>query len=271
LVTFCSYYDGCGVCEGNGQSCCTCDDSDHCTVDTCSITDKSKCKFTAMNCDDLNSCTNDYCTAGICHNDIIPCSSSNVCFNCSAGACTPLPNPCNDNDPCTLDQCDNTNGCSNPPNTCDDGDDCTTDTCVAGVGCQHAPINCDTGLFCQDHVCVHGVGCTNFTKTCVVSDADCYVGVCSESARSCAKQKRSKANPVTCNKKAKAAVITGGIIAGIVIGAVIFLVLASVAGKKSFDFYMNSRSADDPIKTNPLYEENKNQGVNPFHVDKTVS
>ncbi len=44
LVTYCSYYDWCGVCEGNGMSCCSqqlidqyCNDNDACTTDTCGV------------------------------------------------------------------------------------------------------------------------------------------------------------------------------------------------------------------------------------------
>jgi len=272
LSVFCSYYDGCGVCEGTGQSCCTCNDNDPCTVDTCAVTNAAQCIFTPIDCDDNNACTTDSCTDAVCSNVPIVCTTgSNACYTCTDGQCAPVANSCDDNNPCTVDSCDPVKGCSNVQN-CDDGNDCTVDTCQTGVGCQHAPINCDTGLFCQDHVCVQGVGCTNFSKTCITNNPDCLVGVCNEATKSCSTIDRPNRNKFTCSLSSaqKGAVIGAGAIVGIAIGALVFLLILGIGSKKGYDYYLNSRSPDDPIKSNPLYEESPNQGVNPFHQDKRV-
>jgi len=271
LSLFCSYYDGCGVCEGTGQSCCTCNDNDPCTTDTCAVTNSAQCIFTPLDCDDNNACTTDSCSGGKCSNVPISCTTGgNACYTCSAGQCTPIATPCSDSDPCTIESCSVSAGCTSTPNLCDDQNDCTVDSCVAGVGCQHAPVNCDTGLFCQDHVCVNGVGCTNFSKTCIINNPDCFIGVCDEATKSCSKQDRPNRNHFTCDLDSaqKGAVIGAGAIAGIAIGAVVFLLIIGIGSKKGYDYYMNSRSPDDPVKSNPLYEENKNQGTNPFHVER---
>jgi hypothetical protein len=37
LLIQCPWYDWCGVCQGNGQTCCTCNDNNPCTTDTCDV------------------------------------------------------------------------------------------------------------------------------------------------------------------------------------------------------------------------------------------
>ena len=70
------------------------------------------------------------------------CSDNQACTvgdHCVAGSCQPTGQvDCSDNDPCTLDQCDEGTGCFNTfseGETCDDGDPCTqVDICLADPG-----------------------------------------------------------------------------------------------------------------------------------------
>lgn len=96
-------------------------------------------------CDDGNPCTGGMCTAeGTCK--YVPlvggaCDDGNACTDedqCNTdGACMGSTVYCNDDNPCTLDQCDPENGCASsmlPEGTlCEDGDLCTSgETCQAG-------------------------------------------------------------------------------------------------------------------------------------------
>ncbi len=76
--------------------------------------------------------------------DGAPCSDGNACTtldHCSAGQCQGgAALACDDQNPCTADQCNPVKGCINLPTAatagCDDGDPCTSgDTCMAGQ-CQ---------------------------------------------------------------------------------------------------------------------------------------
>lgn len=135
-----------------------CDDGDACTVDdTCSS--GSCAPGSPRNCDDNNPCTVDTCdslvgclhtpTAGSC-DDGDSCTLIDVC-NDQTGECigTELM-VCEDNDDCTDNICDATQGCLYLNNTasCEDGDPTTTgDTCSAGIceagfiGCPSQPVS----------------------------------------------------------------------------------------------------------------------------------
>ena len=67
--------------------------------------------------------------------------------------------PCDDDDPCTIeDACDLQGVCAGAPRVCDDGDPCTTDTCVEGA-CHFAPNTapCDDGNVCTiNDACAEG-------------------------------------------------------------------------------------------------------------------
>ncbi len=174
-----------------------CDDANACTVgDTCQ---GGTCKGTfSIDCNDDNLCTSDFCdpTKGCTYVlNNAPCDDGNICTltdQCSGGECVSTGTMnCNDNNPCTADQCLPDSGCSFAPNQaecddgnictqgdvcangactfsafnpCDDDNVCTVDSCHPLLGCQHVPVSgscddndaCTTQDLCADGLCVGG-------------------------------------------------------------------------------------------------------------------
>ncbi|MBM4345958.1 MAG: hypothetical protein FJ100_21500 [Deltaproteobacteria bacterium] len=192
-----------------------CNDGNACTTDTC---DKAKgaCSFTpnADPCDlDGSSCTGDKCSFG----------------KCVAG---PVIKVCNDNDPCTSNNCDKSGNCVYPPapdgeycgigmackagvcakstscaqnSNCNDNNPCTSDTCAKGQ-CVFAPVpdgeqgGCAVGQMCVAGKCSFGCSANaecNDNDSCTVDE--CKNGLCSNVANSACDDK----NPCTkdtCDK-----------------------------------------------------------------------
>jgi MYXO-CTERM domain-containing protein len=109
-----------------------------------------------LNCEDGNPCTSDApdCTTNPPSCPHTPtdgsCGTGNLCLvgqTCQNGTCGggTMQN-CNDDNPCTADECDPTKGCTHTPgnngNDCNDGNPCTTDdVCMAG-DCVGEPVEC---------------------------------------------------------------------------------------------------------------------------------
>jgi cysteine-rich repeat protein len=118
---------------------------------------------------------------------------------------------CDDEDPCTDDTCDGTDGCVHTPNTapCEDGnactegdscidgtcesgspvscfDDnpCTLDTCNLSIGCVNVPnVNCDDGIACTVDTCTPEAGCIHTPDNGSCSSGEqCVTDVCDISA-----------------------------------------------------------------------------------------
>ena len=120
------------VCNGVDDDCSgeadegTCDDGDECTLDSCGpdigcINEP----LTGTGCDDANVCT--------------------LADHCEVGLCKGTPIDCDDENPCTYDNCDATGGCTYTYNTlaCDDGNPCTVgDSCELGI-CTGTEVDCD--------------------------------------------------------------------------------------------------------------------------------
>ncbi len=148
---------------------------------------KAACKPPCpASCDDNNACTQDGCKA-----------SQGVCFhNAAAG-------PCEDGDPCTLDDtCNNGTCASGVVKACDDGNGCTADACKDGA-CTSTPKSaaCDDGDACTlKDTCAAGA-CKGVAMACDDGDpctADmCRVGLCEHPAHKpgavagCAPQNKS--------------------------------------------------------------------------------
>src|SRR5688572_3266873 len=78
-----------------------------------------------------------------------------------SAACTPSPIDCNDNDECTLDDCDSTTGCFITPVVCEDNNICTTNECDPSTGdCVFDPLlMCTDNDPCTDDFCDPVLGC----------------------------------------------------------------------------------------------------------------
>lgn len=170
-----------------------CDDGNPCTTDNClalsgcehtpvangtSCTDNNACNGAETcqagtctagappDCDDNNACSTDSCNpaSGCAHGFLAngtQCGNNSVCDGletCQGGSCaTAPPLNCDDNNACTVDDCNALSGCTHTPisgcrpcsnnNDCNDGDPCTTDMCNSNV-CQNA--NRANGASCSD-------------------------------------------------------------------------------------------------------------------------
>ncbi|MEC9071336.1 MAG: hypothetical protein VX938_03115, partial [Myxococcota bacterium] len=131
-----------------------CDDGDACTVDLCDpdtgCSTVSKCAAA----EDLVPCMVATCDDGVCGTGPAPdgesCVPNSVCTDkgtCEEGKCVPLEGElsCDDDNVCTTDVCDDTQGCVHEESTCNDGDPCTLDSCDPTEGCLVAP-KCDEDL-----------------------------------------------------------------------------------------------------------------------------
>jgi hypothetical protein len=120
-------------------------------------------------CSDGNPCTMDNCVSydnihmpahGCEHSQVTdgtPCGSGEVCVEgvCGENLCEGV--VCEDDDICTDDTCDYTDGlCKFPPTVCDDGDGCTVNRCIPPDGCDFTTI-AEDGAFCtsEDITPVH--------------------------------------------------------------------------------------------------------------------
>jgi len=153
----------------------SCEDGDKCTgPDSCNA---GVCVAgRAVSCDDNNPCTTDSCTptqgckhaltSGAACDDKDQCTGAGLC---AAGVCQKGTRiTCDDNNPCTSDQCDAVQGCVQIQITgsCDDGDACTgAGTCQLGTCVAGAPISCDDGNSCTADYCKAGTGCSTLPRS----------------------------------------------------------------------------------------------------------
>ena len=96
--------------------------------------------------------------------DGTPCDDADPCTleeTCSGGACVPATvTDCDDGEVCTVDSCTATGGCTHQSaqGGCEDGDPCTEDdACSEGVCVGGAPLSCDDANPCTLDVCEAGV------------------------------------------------------------------------------------------------------------------
>ena len=171
-----------------------CDDKDACTIGE--LCQAGACEGGgAALCDDKNPCTDDSCdgVTGCEHEDNQePCTDFDVCTvgdACAEGKCVPGSELlCDDDTPCTADQCDVAKGCMHSPTdgACDDGNSCTlSDTCVLGkcVGAQ--AFSCDDDDVCTTDSCDPLQGCVHALNQAPCDDQDlcttgdhCHLGEC---------------------------------------------------------------------------------------------
>ncbi len=196
------------------QLCKSCTDTDICSTDLCNpdgscghgpATDGISCKD-ANTCDGDETCKGGKCTppatfncpsdGDACHApscdlqmqcsqkllDGSGCPDGNKCNGdetCKIGVCQAGVTPsCNDNNPCTIDDCDPATGCTHKPtaaaSACDDGDLCNgIGQCDGGGKCVIKPSQtCNDNNPCTDDVCDPAKGCTTVNNTLGCNDGD---------------------------------------------------------------------------------------------------
>ncbi|MBM4355576.1 MAG: hypothetical protein FJ109_17605, partial [Deltaproteobacteria bacterium] len=186
-----------------------CDDGNLCTTgDTCI---DGACQGNPIDCDDGNPCTSDSCDAvdAACRHvpidgnpcdDLDPCTVQDQCIDT---VCAGLPSPCDDDNPCTADSCLSSSGeCAHSPlpgTPCEDGNACTADDSCAGPVCTGKPLDCNDGNDCTVDACLPSSGCSYKTpqlpcddgNPCTQSDT-CSAGQCLGTPLEC-----GDANPCT--------------------------------------------------------------------------
>lgn len=170
--------DGCQSC----QSAEDCGDANVCNgIEACV---EGVCQAgAAPTLDDSNPCTVDSCSAegGVQHTAIEGCVSCNV-DNAAVA--------CNDQNPCTADSCSQNGVCQNDVlengTSCADGDACNgSETCQRGTCAAAAPVTCDDDNRCTIDTCnsVEGdVSCSNVpnTELCPIIEVACGNGILEE-------------------------------------------------------------------------------------------
>lgn len=148
-----------------------CDDLNACTSDD-QCDESGNCQGQTSTCDDLDPCTADHCDSAVgCIHDPasgIPCETDNLCTAwsfCEDGQCLAgEETDCDDENPCTAEDCDPEVGCIYTPLDgveCDDGDVCTiddnceADACVPGT----QALDCNDGNECTGDLCHPVSGC----------------------------------------------------------------------------------------------------------------
>ena len=201
----CTHSDRCKnwVCEGTPYKC---NDANSCTHDICDgwggcyyPIRKDRCLINGACLEDGTRNADNPCLACVAPvsqtewtpDDGAECDDGRFCTvgdRCVGGQCVGLlPNPCDDNNWCTDDGCDETKGCTHVANnracsdgdactvgdhcenkkcvpgaqevSCDDHNPCTTDWCDKTMGCMHQPNNnpCNDGNVCTlEDRCVDG-------------------------------------------------------------------------------------------------------------------
>ncbi|MSQ84261.1 MAG: hypothetical protein EXR77_15490 [Myxococcales bacterium] len=168
----CSDGDACTIGDACKASLCAsgvakpCDDGNPCTVDACNKT-TGDCAATPQNspCSDGNACTvGDACKLGACAAGLVKdCSDNNLCTadlcNASNGDCANLANAatCTDNDPCSVGDSCQAGACKAiAAKNCSDGEPCTADNCDANTGACASKLiagcggNCSSATGCED-------------------------------------------------------------------------------------------------------------------------
>lgn len=220
----CTASDRCvgGVCAGVPV---VCNDGNACTSDRCRPAEG--CVFLelpdGLDCDDGNACTvGDVCRDRLCLGQPRQCPddgdrcSLEYCdpgegcrvFCRQAGDCAPQceqDTECRDDDPCSLDRCEETTcttHCKHHVDPCEDGVFCTLDYCDSSKGgCQHLEwcIQCTTNADCadgdactldrctQDEICEEGVlrSCPDDGDPCTIESCDTAIGCTFECSGEC--------------------------------------------------------------------------------------
>ena len=139
-----------------------CDDGDPQTLNDVCI--NGECLAVGCTCSEVNDC----CNGCVPRADFTACDDGDACTAtdvCLSGACQGFDSTdCNDNNPCTDDSCNSTQGCVHTDNTlpCDDGDLCT-----GASACQNGQCMGGDPVVCQPLSQCHAAGqCNPLTGVC---------------------------------------------------------------------------------------------------------
>ena len=132
----------------------------------------------------IPDCADKECGDDGCGGECGHCDDGNVCNGvetCDAGLCIAGKTlACDDDKPCTLDECNAQAGCQHTEQDgpCDDGNPCTEDeTCVTGICTGGTKIVCDDNNPCTTDACSTVEGCIAIPNSAGCNEGDpCTVG-----------------------------------------------------------------------------------------------
>ncbi|KAM9991576.1 hypothetical protein ACTFIZ_004969 [Dictyostelium cf. discoideum] len=186
LLFVCPFEDYCGVCQGDGSSCCnpltTCNDNNKCTIDSCP----------SANTTISSGSISDYCI----HTPTINTNPIDICFNyqCnqSTGNFYPIPIPClNRSSECLstigcnyIDGCQYESICNS--NVCNIQNQCSSNGTCIPKSSNDCAIELDGQVDkCKFYSCdSNGVGCIKEDK-CKPSEDKCQIVSCDSLTGSC--------------------------------------------------------------------------------------
>jgi len=215
IQLLCDFQDGCGVCYGDGQTCCTKCTSNYCVQSQCSISDSNTCVNTFRSCDDNNVCTLDSCSV-----DKSACVHTNITIDdgnaCTIDSCDPIsgvthiakicpqyPGTCNGSacqastgncvnftipsaictaprNACALLLCDSNGNNCGYQNPCDDGNACTVDSCTIQANgtalCSNLLCNKTQAQIAADPCNIYTCNTTTSPSQCAVTPFKCDAG-----------------------------------------------------------------------------------------------
>ena len=176
-----------------------CDDGNDCTFDKCDppppVGGGAGCLNPVVNgfqpCSDGSKCTTGgACNGADCEAKLVPCDDNNPCTEdaCDAGAgCIHMASPatatCADGDPCAVGACDGKGKCIATAKVCDDDNPCTQNDCHPTKGCFFVPLkegaDCDDGCACTQAEQCQGGFCSGGKVICALcpkpADGGCAI------------------------------------------------------------------------------------------------
>ncbi|EFA82287.1 PA14 domain-containing protein [Heterostelium album PN500] len=212
LLFVCPWKDFCGVCQGDGSSCCnpltTCNDNNACTIDTCPAPNATIVGPIANNCghkaktdpNPVDICINRVCNPATGNFDPTPVqclNRTNECLNtlgCNSTVGCQYRQFCNDNICNVKDQCAN-GKCV--PVTCTD----RSNECLASLGCDSTK-GCQYESTCNKDICNVKDQCANgkcVPVQCADRSNECLASLGCNSTTGC--QYESTCNDNICNVK----------------------------------------------------------------------
>lgn len=267
--SFCvSYY-----CENN-----TCKQKTNCDK----YKDGNKCLI-LKECDEENNkcvyetkkCQTGLCFDSYCNPETGECENIDNSSNCDFG------------DLCVLYECNEIIGCLYKNVSCEDNDPCTLDYCDNGT-CFNEP-KCQSDNYCEIAECSVNGACIYKTRECKQPNDTCHYSICENNecvvkiktnafldvCGSCVSDygdQLNKSNGDVCigalKKTEFAAVIGGAAIAGIIIACIVaaaVIGISSTLGVREL-IKRSKLSENAAINENPLFEDNENEGSNPIYV-----
>src|SRR5690606_2848999 len=189
-------------CGLGGVACDTCkDDGNPCTADICTpegrcehvpVADGVSCETDGDVCNGTSRCEKGTCKPGTPLNCVSPNPCLTVRCDKVLGCVTEEnENPCEDGNPCTVnDRCKGGKCQAGKPAKCDDNEFCTVDDCDPAHGCVHTPR--EPGTECDDRNECSTASACNALGRCVATagkdcsdDNPCTVNGCNVATDSC--------------------------------------------------------------------------------------